>query len=336
MEKLNSQFRLTYNSVLNLLKYPNGNIELILKKSFAGYLSALEGVKAKRLYENKQARLEQLEREVCADINETLCPVTYQQRKRRLKTYEGLVRRSGGRNAGVKLKRDVLRDELADVTVKDCAYTKRNTCAKLKKAYNVALAEATEAHSSLKQVPSYDRFIDEYQQKLKVLERLNYVEGKDLLARGEVGAQLYIQEILVTELIFAGVLEDLLEEELVALFLGVDYPWRKFDVVLPCDELKLTRWVSYINHLAGNSSLAGQVVYSGYVAPIGFRWARGDTLIEVLDHCNLDEGDVVSMLRREIDLFRQMRHAVRDVPRLFDKLSRCMALIDRDLVRVEL
>ena len=151
-----------------------------------------------------------------------------------------------------------------------------------------------------------------------------------------MGAQLYIQEILVTELIFAGVLEDLLEEELVALFLGVDYPWRKFDVVLPCDELKLTRWVSYINHLAGNSSLAGQIVYSGYVAPIGFRWARGDTLIEVLDHCNLDEGDVVSMLRREIDLFRQMRHAVRDVPRLFDKLSRCMALIDRDLVRVEL
>lgn len=336
VEQLNSQFRLTYNSVLNLLKYPTGNIELILKKSFAGYLSAKEGAKARRLYESKQQRLDQLEAQVCGSINDIVCPVTYQQRKRRLKTYEGLVRRSGGRNAAVKTKRDLLRVELSEAVVKDCPYVKRNNCAKLKKQYNAALAEAAEARALLKQVPSYDRFVEEYQRKLRVLEKFSYVEGEELLARGEVGAQLYIQEILVTELIFAGVLEDLPEEELVALFLGIDYPWRKFDVVLPCEDLKLNRWVSYINHLASNASLAGEITYSGYVAPIGYRWARGDSLKDVLDHCNLDEGDVVSMLRREIDLLRQMRHAVRDVPRLYDKLTRCMNLIDRDLVRVVL
>lgn len=334
IEQLNSQFRLTYNSVLNLLKYPTGSIELILKKSFAGYLSAKAGAKARQLYESRQQRLNQLEVQVCGDINDIVCPVTYQQRKSRLKTLDGLFRRSGGRNQDVKTRRDALRAELNEAVVKDCPYVKRNNCAKLKKQYNAALVEASEARDQLKQVPSYDRFVEEYQRKLRILEKFSYVEGEELLARGEVGTQLYIQEILVTELIFAGVLEELTEAELVALFLGIDYPWRKFDVVLPCEELKLNRWVSFINNLASNASLQGEITYSGYVAPIGYRWARGDSLKDVLDHCNLDEGDVVSMLRREIDLLRQMRHSVRDVPRLYDKLTRCMALIDRDLVRV--
>ncbi len=151
-----------------------------------------------------------------------------------------------------------------------------------------------------------------------------------------MAAQIYIQELLITELIFAGMLEDLAEPEIVALLLGVDYPWRKFDTVLPCEDLKLHRWWSFINRFAGERTQAQEVVYTSYLSPIGYLWAKGEDLTTILDQCNLDEGDIVALLRREIDLLRQMRHALREVPHLAAKLTRCINLIDRDLVKVEL
>jgi superfamily II RNA helicase len=337
LERLNSQFHLTFNSVLNLLKHvAQENIDVILQKSFAGYLSTADRRRAENEYERLKAQKDLLEEKVCAEINDICCPVTYAHRKRRLKTYEGLLRKCNHRNIALRDKHETLKKEIEATRVKPCPHTKRNNCKRLKKAYNQALTNMYEANERLKAIPALNVHFDEFQSKVRVLEQLSYVEQGALLARGEVASRIYIQELLVTELIFAGVLEDLTEEELVALFVGVDYPWRKFDTVLPIDGLKLHRWTQQINRLQSHPTVGPSMVYSSYLAPLGFRWARGDELKVILDNCNLDEGDIVGLLRREIDLFRQMRHALSDAPHLVDKLSRCINLIDRDLVKVEL
>jgi superfamily II RNA helicase len=45
--------------------------------------------------------------------------------------------------------------------------------------------------------------------------------------------------------------------------------------------------------------------------------------------CNLDEGDIISVFRRTIDLIRQMRDAVTE-PALQQRLKACMEKLDRD------
>jgi len=188
----------------------------------------------------------------------------------------------------------------------------------------------------LDKIPSRETHINEFERKVTILERLQYVERGELLPRGDMAAQIYIQELLITDLVFAGMLEELAEAEIVALLSGVDYPWRKFDTVLPIESLKLHKWFSFINRLQSDRAIGPEIVYTSYLAPIGYLWAKGEELRHILDQCNLDEGDIVALLRREVDLLRQMRHALKEVPHLAEKLTRCMNLIDRDLVRVEL
>jgi len=307
LERLNSQFRLTYNSALNLVKYVSPeHREKVLTQSFASYLSNLDRREVEARYKLVDAERQLLEREVCSDINDMSCPA--------------------------------FRSKLKSIPLKRCATKKRGNCRRLKKQYNQILHRRKLIQAELDRLPANNTHILEFMRRRTILVRLGYIDEDSLLPRGEMAALIYIQELLITELIFAGMLEDLTEPEIVALLLGVDYPWRKFDTVLPCEELKLHKWWSFINRLGNDRDLAGthELVYTGYLAPIGYLWAKGEALRTILDQCNLDEGDIVGLLRREIDLLRQMRHALREVPHLAEKLTRCINLIDRDLVKVEL
>jgi len=337
LERLNSQFRLTYNSVLNLIKYvPPEHRSRILTQSFASFLSSQDRRAVEARYNEVKGEMKELEDQVCSQINEHCCPVTYAQKQNKLKSYESLLKRNRYRDALLRKKHSELKASLQSCVPKSCLPKKRGVCARLKKKYNQVLYRLSLVQEELDRIPSRDTHIHEFERKTRVLERLQYVDGNILLPRGEMAAQVYIQELLVTELVFAGMLEDLTEPEIVALLLGIDYPWRKFDTVLPIEELKLHKWYSFINRLQSDKAVAQEIVYSSYLAPIGFMWARGDDLKNILDQCNLDEGDIVALLRREIDLLRQLRHALKEVPHLAEKISRCMNLIDRDLVKVEL
>ncbi|MDP3058795.1 MAG: hypothetical protein Q8N36_05000, partial [bacterium] len=143
-------------------------------------------------------------------------------------------------------------------------------------------------------------------------------------------------EIMVTELIFAGVLDDLSEPLICSLFFGIDYPWRKIDVVTLRGEPQLQKWWTFISSISSKFEASVEMVYTAYLSPIGFMWANGLDLREIVESCNIDEGDIVSLLRREIDLFRQMRHALKSTPLYAEKLNRCIALLDRDLVKIVL
>ena len=337
LERLNSQFRLTFNSVLNLLKYVSPeHRSRILTQSFASFLSSQDRRLVEARYNEVLSEKRELEEHVCDQINETWCPVTHLQKSNKLRSYENLLKRSRYRDAALRAKHSELKLSLDETSTKQCPSKKRSNCSKLKKRYNQMLYRLNLIKEELDRIPSRDTHIAEFERKVKILERLQYVENGELLPRGDMAAQIYIQELLITDLVFAGVLEELSEVEIVALLLGVDYPWRKFDTVLPIESLKLQKWFGFINRLQADRTIGAEMVYASYLAPIGYMWAKGEELRYILDQCNLDEGDIIALLRREVDLLRQMRHALKDVPHLAEKVTRCMNLIDRDLVRVEL
>ena len=64
-------------------------------------------------------------------------------------------------------------------------------------------------------------------------------------------------------------------------------------------------------------------------------WAMGGSFSMVLELTNYQEGDVVRLFRRMIDMIQQIMHASDDED-LRDKLGECRRIIDHGLVSVEL
>ncbi|RYD06638.1 hypothetical protein N752_02915 [Desulforamulus aquiferis] len=79
-----------------------------------------------------------------------------------------------------------------------------------------------------------EKYIYEYRAVKSVLERLGYIKEREFFPRGNFALELHVQEILVTELAFSGMLEDLPPEEVAGILAGVDYiPGRREFVPAP-------------------------------------------------------------------------------------------------------
>jgi superfamily II RNA helicase len=63
-------------------------------------------------------------------------------------------------------------------------------------------------------------------------------------------------------------------------------------------------------------------------------FSNGADFKDLLDLCNLDEGDLIRLIRRVIDMLRQIRHATTDYE-LTDKIYSCIERIYRDVVKFE-
>jgi len=141
-------------------------------------------------------------------------------------------------------------------------------------------------------------------------------------------ALVYVQELLVTELIYSDVFPQLDDDQLNALLSSIDFEARKNDMfhrttVFDSEPVKV--FVEYLQSVCGQDS----VRYDPRVAGITYAWSQGSTFVEVQALCNLDEGDIISVFRRTIDLMRQMREAVSDIA-LRNRLKVCMEKLDRD------
>jgi superfamily II RNA helicase len=63
-------------------------------------------------------------------------------------------------------------------------------------------------------------------------------------------------------------------------------------------------------------------------------FTNGCEFKDLLDMCNLDEGDLIRLFRRVIDMIRQIRQATYDHD-LIDKLYDCQERIYRDVIKFE-
>lgn len=334
LEPLTSQFKLSFNTVLNLqATLTDEQIQTYFQKSFAAY-SYLQ------TYGLLVEELAQLEEEfgapgkhICQHANSFVCPVKYLPKKKELerlkKAYRALgpkrQKRVYGREMANKIK--VLERQLTKAPEK-CSPSQRGFCEEESKARRKMQQRMVEIRKELKGLPDQDFFYREYQFKKNQLIQMGYIRDEKLLPRGECARHIYVQELLVTELIFSGILETLDDDQLNGLLASIDFESRKSDMfqkLTVLDWTPIKELVQYIQSICGPDA----VRIDPRVSAIVYTWSQGSTFEEVQRLSNLDEGDIISVIRRTIDLLRQMRDAVTD-PALLQRLKQCMDKLDRD------
>ena len=70
-----------------------------------------------------------------------------------------------------------------------------------------------------------------------------------------------------------------------------------------------------------------------HMIPIVKHWSEGGDFEDLMELSSMAEGDFIRMFRQIIDTLRQIRHSTNDYE-LLDKINKCIAAVQRDVVAV--
>jgi superfamily II RNA helicase len=334
LEPLTSQFKLTYNTVLNLTAtLTQEHIEIYFQKSFAAYSYRLSSAHLHTELTQIQLQLEGAKQHLCEAVGSYICPLKYYPKRKELeklrKTYKALGPRKQTRVYGREMARKIRAwEKLLSQSPKNCPTGRQGNCQDQSKIYLAIQQRHKDLQTALAGLPEEDAFLHEFEGKKNHLRQIGYLRGDELLPRGTCASHIYVQELLVTELIYSEVFPQLDDDQLNALLSSIDFEARKNDVFQRAavfDSAPIKEISDYIQSICGEDAIR----YDPRVAGITYAWSQGKTFVEVQALCNLDEGDIISVFRRTIDLMRQMREAIND-PALRTRLKVCMEKLDRD------
>ncbi|MGI5901379.1 MAG: DEAD/DEAH box helicase [Desulfitobacteriia bacterium] len=334
LEPLTSQFKLTYNTVLNLIaSLTPTQIETFFKKSFASHSYYLTAEKIEEQIKFLTQKATESKQHLCSLVETYKCPLKYNPKRKELdrmrKTYKKFEpwrrKKIYGRQMNRKIKKweKVLRN-----SPKKCSKSQVANCQTHTELWSKLNEKITAYTNELNSLPDHNTFYLEFLKKKSHLERMGYIENNNLLPRGELARHIYVQEILVTELILSGILEELDNDQLSALISGVDYEGKRNDYFTKADILDFSpikEIISYVHLICGEEA----VRFDPRPAVVTYNWSKGSDLSQIQKICTLDEGDIIALLRRTIDLLRQMREAVSDI-NLKERLKSCINKLDRD------
>ncbi|CUG86853.1 DEAD/DEAH box RNA helicase, putative [Bodo saltans] len=193
-------------------------------------------------------------------------------------------------------------------------------------------------------------FTQELAQMMRVLRRLDYIDKEHLILRkSRVACEITTtdeNEILLTELLFKGILNNMETEMIVALLSCLVNVHRTPDNFSlpeefqgPFKELK-----EIVTRIANVSVESGLIQEGGSatdkVMPslmeVTYQWAKGAKFIDVIGLTSAYEGDIVRMMRRLEEMLRQLAGAARSPAigslELHDKFLKGIELIKRDIV----
>ena len=334
LEPLTSQFRLTYNTVLNLTAtLTQSQIEIYFQKSFAAYSYRLSSDYLHTELAQIQEHLNGAQPHLCDEVGSFQCPLKYHPKRKELerlkRTFKALGPRKQSRVYGREMARKIRAwEKLLSGHPKNCLTQKQENCHTQSKSYLKIKQQQQDLQKALEALPEENTFVQEFEYKKNHLRQLGYLRQDELLPRGTSASRIYVQELLVTELIYSDIFQQLDDDQLNALLSSVDFESRKNDTfqrAIVFDSTPVKELVEYLQSVCGPN----EVRYDPRVAGITYAWSQGSTFIEVQSLCNLDEGDIISVFRRTIDLMRQMREAVSDTI-LKNRLKACMLKLDRD------
>ncbi|AET68945.1 superfamily II RNA helicase [Desulfosporosinus orientis DSM 765] len=334
LEPLISQFRLTYNTVLNLTAtLSQAQIETYFQKSFSAYTYQLSSSQLHSELAQIQEKLKGANQHLCNEVGSFSCPLKHYPKRKELeklkKAYRSLGPRKQSRVYGREMARKIRTwEKLLSEPPKDCAPQHQENCYTQSRTYLSLKQQQQELQNALASLPEENAFLLEFEYKKNHLRQLGYLRQDELLPRGTCASRIYVQELLVTELIYSDVFSQLDDDQFNALLSSIDFEARKNDMFQRGNVFDWTQVKEIVEYL---QSICGQdtVRFDPRVGVITHAWSQGSTFSEVQTLCNLDEGDIISVFRRTIDLMRQMRDAVIDSA-LRSRLKTCMEKLDRD------
>ncbi|BAF60198.1 superfamily II RNA helicase, superfamily II RNA helicase [Pelotomaculum thermopropionicum SI] len=323
IEPVSGRLVISPNTVLSLLRYKtDGEIDRFLNENFKMYQIKRRKKHLEQEVKKYEERIASIEASLCPESRTFACPVERIKARRHLKRL---------RWRGKKKERELLQKQLASFAPKKCPDNERcraalellkhtrNRFQLLTNEYNEVSAQA-------------DSIFTEFQEVRDILEKLGYVKGREFYPRGIFALELHVQEILVTELAFSGLIEDADPAEAAAVLAGVE--------LIPGRHSRAVRMELPALHEAGllrrNLRKMGVpdrfCIWSDFPGPLAYAWYNGASFSELLEMSSLQPGDLFSIFRREIDLLRQIERAASGNPALAQKARLIRERLDRDEV----
>ena len=334
LEPLTSQFKLSYNTVLNLLAtLTREQIETYFRKSFASHSYVLVADQVEADLKSLSDEAAKAQESLCEHVGSYKCPINYYPKQKELerlrKSYNKLDPRRRNKIYARQMHRKIRRwEKVLKVSPQKCSKKQNEHCQTHSAQWYKLQDKIKGLKNQLSLLPDYNTFNNEFLRKKFQLEQLGYIEKDRLNPRGDFARHVYVQEIVVTELVYSDIFNHLDDDQLAALISCIDYENKRNDYFHKADLMDFQPVKSILNYI---QSICGPeaVRFDHRVGVITYFWSKGSPLSDIQQLCNLDEGDIISVFRRTIDLLRQMREAVTD-PLLKERISICMKKLDRD------
>ncbi len=176
--------------------------------------------------------------------------------------------------------------------------------------------------------------------RINLLAEAGYLDGEGLLPRGRMARQINGYEIQVTELLFAGVLDNMEYDQLAATFCSLVHEDRRRDDGRPHGRGALKSMAPKVeNAIRRFASLEKKHGFKHpikapcfTIAPAAVAWSQGADMEKVSRLAGQDGGDVVRTMRMAVQMLRQLRLAVGPNYPQADRLTEAVASINRDVV----
>lgn len=302
VEPVRGRLVLSPNTVLSLLHWKSDEeIQRFLEMNLATYQSSRESRQLQEEVERLRQQVKELARCFCEERGQPCCELFRLKVKKELRRLRRNRRRAKGDRERLRTLQDLLK-----AGRKDCPY---RVCLEAEKKIRSLEEQLRVLHSRLREIRAQSRdYPGEFRRVWGLLESLGYVQGRELLPRGRFALHVHVQEILVTELVYTGVIADLPPWQVAGILAGVDYlPGRDEQVVeppFPTGPVEELRQYLFKRGVPENFCL-----WSPLPCALAAAWYQGASFNELLGMGNLQEGDIYSLLRREIDLLRQVERA---------------------------
>jgi len=346
IESIESQFNLSYSSILNLYHRHGENIYDVCKKSLSNYQNVSMSEQLDRSLERaREQREEELGKLVCIHGGDVKELWDYRRLEQELRLEEKALRfRERRPRQAHRQQQNVIRQNAKSVmmrTVRCHRCSNLEKCMKLAdgiQSYDEITAELSRSKELME---NYQR--QQIEKRLVLLREMGYIDDKGLLPKGEVASQIYGYEVQITELLFDKHFHHLDPDQINVLIMAIVF------------ESKRDCWYSEMEEGFINSIILGPSrrlekirnreealeidtplkELDANLSAATYAWSTGCGFDELADYTDATPGDLVRYFRMVSDMLRQTRRATSDDDALLDKLNVCISKINRDVVDAE-
>jgi superfamily II RNA helicase len=348
IERIESQFNLSYSSVLNLYSKYGDRIYDVCNKSLNNYQSVRTLKQLDRSLEKLSKQREELGELVCIRGGNADKLWEYRRMEQELRDEENELRlreRWNRRGRSQKRRQRTLRyiaklkSSMKAVKCHKCR--NRKNCIQLANKIKICEERIQELTQQRKFVKDFQR--QQIKSRLKLLREMGYIDDTGLLPRGQVASQIFGYELQVTELLFDGIFHRLDPDLMSILIMAIvfeskrDVWYRKMEKstikpVISGPSRKI--WSIKEREEALGIDVSLKELDTKLSATV-YEWSKGCGFDELEDYTDAPPGDLVRYFRLGSDLLRQMRRVVSTDDPLLGKINLCISKINRDVVDAE-
>lgn len=355
VEPIESQFNLSYSSLLNLYHTYADLLFDVCEVSFSNFqnqrrLQEMEKEQAAEVERGKKLPAVDCFRKVPEKISEylTLRDQILQERQALQEARQALRQQSRNRSRKVECQRYLtalerglqrLESRLERSLCHGCERYRQ--CARRQRQLRDHIRSLALMNKRIEMAKNFQQH--QMRQRLQLLQEFGYLDEKGLTLKGQVAASIYGYELQVTELLFAGLFERLTETEINVVMTAICFESKRTDDYAKIQHKSLQRVLDEARRIL--SPLVRRersLTIEGQLKPLDanltmavWAWSEGAPFEELVDFTTTPEGDLVRAFRHTVDLLRQLRRALEGDLELQSKLQRCIYRLNRDVVDAE-